>query len=86
VLHSYVVFLAFEVGFVWFMIPETLGRSLEELTFREYLWSSTWVLTLIFYLVFEEDELLEQNARVQRELVGTEGTDTNSEKSGYAKA
>jgi len=39
----------------------------------------------MYSLVFEEDELLEQKARVQRELLGGEGTDTNSEKSGVAK-
>ena len=37
VLDSYIIFLAFEVVFIWFMFPETLGRSLEELTFREYI-------------------------------------------------
>ncbi|KIM24859.1 hypothetical protein M408DRAFT_26654 [Serendipita vermifera MAFF 305830] len=30
---SYVVWLAFEIGFVYFMFPETSGRTLEELAF-----------------------------------------------------
>ena len=30
---SYCVFLAFEVFFVYFLFPETSGRSLEELAF-----------------------------------------------------
>lgn len=29
----YCCWLAFEIGFVWFMFPETAGRTLEELTF-----------------------------------------------------
>jgi hypothetical protein len=34
-LMSYCVFLAFEVAFVYWMFPETFGRTLEELTFCE---------------------------------------------------
>src|SRR5690606_18640857 len=30
---TYVVWLAFEVCFVWFLFPETSGRTLEELSF-----------------------------------------------------
>ncbi|KAF7332317.1 Hexose transporter [Mycena kentingensis (nom. inval.)] len=30
---SYVIFLAFEIGFVYFLFPETSNRTLEELTF-----------------------------------------------------
>lgn len=30
------VWLAFEIIFVFFMFPETSGRTLEELTFREH--------------------------------------------------
>lgn len=32
---SYCIFLLFEVIFVYFLFPETSGRSLEELAFRE---------------------------------------------------
>jgi hypothetical protein len=33
--YSYVVWVAFEVAFVYFMFPETSGRTLEELAFRK---------------------------------------------------
>lgn len=35
-LISYVVFLAYEIVFVYFVFPETFGRTLEELTFCEF--------------------------------------------------
>lgn len=35
-LISYCCWLAFEVAFVYFMFPETFGRTLEELAFSKY--------------------------------------------------
>ena len=41
---SYVVFLLFEVVFVYFLFPETSGRSLEELAFRtSHIMIRTWL-------------------------------------------
>lgn len=37
-LISYCCWLAFEVAFVYFMFPETFGRTLEELAFSKYFW------------------------------------------------
>lgn len=34
--NSYVVWLAFEIVFVYFLFPETAGRTLEELAFRTF--------------------------------------------------
>ena len=34
---SYCCFLGFEIAFVYFMFPETSGRTLEELAFREFI-------------------------------------------------
>lgn len=39
-LISYCCWLAFEVAFVYFMFPETFGRTLEELAFSKLSWSS----------------------------------------------
>lgn len=33
----YVCWLCFEVLFIYFLFPETYGKTLEELTFRKYL-------------------------------------------------
>lgn len=38
-LISYCCWLAFEVAFVYFMFPETFGRTLEELAFSKSSWS-----------------------------------------------
>lgn len=35
-LISYCCWLGFEVVFIYFMFPETAGRTIEELTFRKY--------------------------------------------------
>jgi hypothetical protein len=35
-LHSYCVFLAFEVLFIYFIFPETANRSIEELAFCSF--------------------------------------------------
>lgn len=44
---SYVVFLAFEVVFVYFLFPETSGRSLEDLAFRTLNYIMCTILSLI---------------------------------------
>lgn len=68
---SYCVFLAIEVVFVYFLFPETQGRTLEELAFREriyYLFSYvclTWVTSLS---VYEDDKIIEQKKRVEEEI------------------
>lgn len=46
-LESYVVWIAFQIVFVYFLFPETAHKSLEELAFREY----SIVLSLGFQVV-----------------------------------
>lgn len=33
---SYIIYISFEVAFVYFIFPETSGKTLEELAFCEY--------------------------------------------------
>lgn len=46
-LISYCVWLAFEVVFVYFMFPETAGRTLEELAFCKFLDCPAWCVILL---------------------------------------
>lgn len=70
---SYCIFLLFEVVFVWFMIPETHGRSLEELAFRAYSHALFRLrsIDLIRFCatVYEGDKIREeQQKRIEDEL------------------
>jgi hypothetical protein len=68
---SYVVFLAYEVVFIYFLFPETSGRSLEELAFCAYYFSSFDCTKLKFSfrsLVYEEDEAKKQKELVAQDL------------------
>ena len=66
---SYCIFLLFEVVFVYFIFPETSGRSLEELAFRtsSQICSVTWK-TLTWSLVFEGNVQELQKQRVEQEI------------------
>jgi len=65
---------------MYVFIPETLGRSLEELAFCASLSIVLTLGSLNFRLsVFEEEELNEQKRRIESGLEGTDGT--GSEKS-----
>lgn len=67
---SYVVWLAFEVVFVYLFFPETAHKTLEELAFRKSLVISrnSRLITLFFLLVYEEDELERQRERFKAEI------------------
>jgi hypothetical protein len=45
----YVGFLVFEIVFIWFIFPETYGKTLEELTFCKWFtpWTPSYLLTMI---------------------------------------
>ena len=62
-LVSYCVWLAFEIVCVWFLWPETSGRTLEELTFcrlAPMINAPSLMLMKLCLAVFEKDELAEK--------------------------
>ena len=76
---------AFQVVFVYFMFPETSGRTLEELTFRERVMSLRVCRRLMHNssIVYEGDQELLQDAEAEAlrgyretETYGTIGNDS----------
>ena len=58
----YCCWLAFEICFVWFMFPETFGRTLEELTFSTFSFLTLLIpkYSLTFLAVFEDKALADK--------------------------
>ena len=70
-LISYCCWLAFEVAFVYFMFPETFGRTLEELAFSKSSWSSrsityVWAVLLTYEQCSKTRSLRTRRSRPQR--------------------
>lgn len=68
---SYIIYISFEVAFVYFIFPETSGKTLEELAFCAcffFRYESMYILTS-FTPVFEGDDLRKtQEQAVQDEM------------------
>lgn len=70
---SYCCWLAFEVCFVYFMFPETFGRTLEELAFSTY-FPLHWALLIvnianILRTVFEDKRLADEAVAAVEKIV-----------------
>lgn len=65
-LISYCCWLAFEVAFVYFMFPETFGRTLEELAFSKSSWSPVSITRLWAALLTYEQCSRTRNLRMRR--------------------
>ncbi|KAG6859180.1 hypothetical protein C0991_001158, partial [Blastosporella zonata] len=67
---SYCIFLLFEVLFVYFLFPETQGRTLEELAFCAYMFTLFYDIALTKFTpqVYEDDKVVEQKRRVEEEI------------------
>lgn len=73
-LISYCCWLAFEVAFVYFMFPETFGRTLEELAFSESSQSHIEIESdegafANIYTVFEDKKLADEAVKATEKAI-----------------
>lgn len=73
-LISYCCWLAFEVAFVYFMFPETFGRTLEELAFSKSSRSHTDIHSdegafANIYTVFEDKKLADEAVKATEKAI-----------------
>lgn len=73
-LISYCCWLAFEVAFVYFMFPETFGRTLEELAFSKLSRSHTEIQPdegafANIYTVFEDKKLADEAVKATEKAI-----------------
>jgi hypothetical protein len=74
-LISYCCWLAFEVAFVYFMFPETFGRTLEELAFSKSAplllsFQRMWLAGLLIHeTVFEDKKLADEAVKATEKAI-----------------